>query len=187
MKKLLLTIFLILCLNVFANHSFNVELEIPRAYNEIAAGEELWFTAKISNLANDEKLDVILTYEIFHEEKEIFTKSETVAVETTASFSNKIIVPENLKKGLYHLKVKLTPIDSDLDMSKAETSFNIIKEQDEGLRRLYSIVTHLALFILLGIIIRFFYNKYSPACGKFCVRQKVKKIVEKRQNEIRKK
>ena len=54
------------------------------------------------------------------------SKSETVAVETQASFVGFLRVPENLEAGLYFLKVILT---SQFWDSESEISFDMIKEE----------------------------------------------------------
>ena len=115
---------------VNAQESFNVEVEIPETYEDVLAGENLWFTTKLINLANQKRIDVTLKYEILDANRELKAiKSETVAVETQASFVGNIRIPKNLKEGLYLLKVTLiTPFGE----SRTESSFNLIKEETKA-------------------------------------------------------
>ena len=132
MKKILLyfVVFSFLLYIVFAQDSFNLEVEIPETYEEVLAGENIWFTTKLLNLGNKDRMDVTLKYEILDINKQLkSSKSETVAVETQASFVGSLKVPESLEKGLYFLKVILVTVDSEQDVSEAETSFNVIKEE----------------------------------------------------------
>ncbi|MBU1974100.1 MAG: hypothetical protein KKH52_01775, partial [Nanoarchaeota archaeon] len=44
--------------------NFNIEIDLPKTYQQISPGNELWFTTKLINLANQERIDVTLTYQI---------------------------------------------------------------------------------------------------------------------------
>ncbi len=144
MRKILLyfIVFSFLLYIVFAQDSFNLEVEIPETYEEVLAGENIWFTTKLLNLGNKDRMDVTLKYEILDINKQLkSSKSETVAVETQASFVGSLKVPESLEKGLYFLRVILVTVDSEQDVSEAETSFNVIKEETK-----HQIVIKFSLF-----------------------------------------
>lgn len=129
-KTILLLFFILFTSMVFAQDSFNLEVEIPETYEEVLAGENIWFTTKLLNLGNKDRMDVTLKYEILDINRQLkSSKSETVAVETQASFVGSLKVPGSLEKGLYFLKVILVTVDSEQDVSEAETSFNVIKEE----------------------------------------------------------
>ncbi|MEK6969836.1 MAG: hypothetical protein AABW48_05400 [Nanoarchaeota archaeon] len=105
---------------------FNLEVEIPETYEEILAGEDLWFTTTVLNLANTNRIDIVLKYEILDVNGELkILKSETVAVETKASVVGNLKVPTSLEQGLYFLRVILI---SPIGTSEAETSFKVIKQ-----------------------------------------------------------
>ncbi len=149
MKEIIVFLFVVLLANmVFAQDSFNLEVEIPETYEEVLTGENIWFTTKLLNLANTKRIDVTLMYQILNAKGEIIaSKSETVAVETQASFVGTLKVPESSEKGLYFLKVILVTVDSKQDVSEAETSFNVIKEETRN-----QIVIKFSLFdIFIGI------------------------------------
>lgn len=85
---------------------FNVELELPDKYNEIEPGEKVWFTSKLLNLQNKRRLDVTLVYTLHDaNDRRLASRSETVAIETQASFVGNLKTPSHLEDGSYTLRV----------------------------------------------------------------------------------
>jgi len=83
-----------------------VESEYPNS--RLAPGEVLMISVKLANFGNDKKIDVGVNYKISDSKGNIvFEQSETVAVETTASFVKKIQLPENLAAGTYIVESSL--------------------------------------------------------------------------------
>jgi hypothetical protein len=125
--------------NDISSAKFNVEIDLPKTYRDISPGDELWFTTKLLNLANQERIDVTLQYHILDGARDLmFSKSETVAVETQASFVANLQSPKTLKPGLHFLEVLL---DSPFGQSTSETSFMVSPaDQDK------QIVIKLSLF-----------------------------------------
>ncbi len=108
---------------------FNVKIDLPKTYQEIMAGDELWFTTKLLNLANQERRDVALTYQILDSQRRLqYSKHETVAVETQASFVARLQTPKTLQEGMHFLQVT---VSSSLGQSEAETTFNVVVEEAE--------------------------------------------------------
>ncbi len=109
--------------------NFNIKIDLPQTYQQISPGNELWFTTKLVNLANQERIDVTLTYQILDQNRQLqYSKSETVAVETQASFVANLQTPTTLKPGMHYLEVTLS---SPFGQSKAETTFTVAKEESE--------------------------------------------------------
>jgi len=120
------SLFILLTGWIVAGGAFNVGIELPDSYHEVLAGENIWFTTKVINLENKERMDIILTYDILDESRQtVASKTETVAVETQASFVSSLRTPSSLPEGMYYLKVIL---NSTSGSNIAETTFNIIKE-----------------------------------------------------------
>jgi len=142
MLLLLLQIILytsLLAAQTSAQEPFNLEIELPETYETVPAGENLWFTTKLINLANPKRIDVTLKYDILDSDRKLkSTKSETVAVETQASFVSQIKLPKNLESGIHILKVTLY---SPYGKSESETSFEIAEEEPKAW-----IVIRLSLF-----------------------------------------
>ena len=60
----------------------------------VAPGELLPISVKLSNFGGGRRVDVTITYGLFNDQgNQIYTTTETVAVETTASFVKAIQVP----------------------------------------------------------------------------------------------
>jgi len=126
--KIMIILYLILFAGMAsANELFNLEIELPETYEEVLAGENIWFTTKLINPANTERMNVTLNYQILDSERVLkASKFETVAVDMQTSFVGYLRVPENLEEGLYFLKVILTSPSPD---SESEISFDMIKEE----------------------------------------------------------
>nr|MCK4929767.1 hypothetical protein [Nanoarchaeota archaeon] len=180
MKKIMCFLLIILCSNIIlAQETFNIEIELPETYKEIPAGEELWFTIKVINLANQDRMDITLKYDILNLNKYAVTsKSETVAVETQASFVGNIEIPDNLGNGLYSLRVTLVPVASSFKESQAETSFKIVtKAEKKQLKK----SVYILIAGLLGLIsLIYLIHKSQPLFKKLKMSSKVKRIIKKK-------
>lgn len=109
---------------------FNVEIDLPQSYQQVSPGDELWFTTKLLNLANQKRIDVTLNYHILDSNRQLkYSKSETVAVETQASFVANLQTPTTLQPGLHFVKATLS---SSFGQSEAETTFEVLEEETES-------------------------------------------------------
>ena len=88
--------------------SYNLEVEVPSEYSTVLPGTKVWFTTKILNLASVGRVDVVLEYRLFDLDKNLLaSRSETVAIETQASFVGNLEIPSNLAYGDYVLEVEM--------------------------------------------------------------------------------
>lgn len=93
---------------------------------KIAPGELLPISIKLSNFGGGKRVDVIITYGIFNSKGEqIYTTSETVAVETTANFVKTIQIPFEATPGKYIAKASIVYQDQ---LVPATTQFPFIVE-----------------------------------------------------------
>lgn len=77
--------------------------------SKVAPGEFLPISVKLSNFGNRNKVDVTISYKITDlENKAIYSATETVAVETTASFVKTIQIPFETIPGRYIAKSSIT-------------------------------------------------------------------------------
>jgi hypothetical protein len=109
-KKIHAIIFCLLLFFLLFTCSISVKAQIANegADNRIAAGEFLPVSIKLINFGSQKSVDVIVTYSILDSNnKQIYSESETVAVETTASFVKRIQLPYTIKPGMYTLKSSL--------------------------------------------------------------------------------
>lgn len=76
---------------------------------KVAEGELLPISVKLSNFGGGKRVDVLIKYSIFDSAgNEIYSTSETVAVETTANFVKTIQVPFGAKPGIYTAKTSIS-------------------------------------------------------------------------------
>ncbi len=76
---------------------------------KVAPGEILPISVKLSNFGGGSRVDVLMNYGIFSSAgDEIYSTSETVAVETTASFVKTIQIPFGTTPGTYTAKTSIT-------------------------------------------------------------------------------
>lgn len=87
-----------------------VNISSESANSRIAPGEFLPVLVKLINFGSEKSVDVTVEYKIFDNaekeiylQREIYSESETVAVQTTASFVKRIQIPYLFKPGLYTL------------------------------------------------------------------------------------
>ena len=163
-------------INPFAiqDSSFNLKVEIADSHKTIQPGEEIYFTTKILNLANKQRKDITLKYEILKENNVITTKSETMAIETQASFVGDLKIPEASEEGNYDLRVTL--LVNDVEEASGKDSFQITKKENKTTYYTYVIII---VIIALGLII-LITLKLKTIIKKIKIKLKVHKIVEKR-------
>ncbi len=113
----LLGIFLILfSFFYFSSFSFNLpffgskpeqllDLSLEEIKTEVKPGEQIIFLKEISNLGVDKRYDITIKHELFDSNNNlIYSKEETIAVETRSTSQTKLQIPLNVKDGKYTLK-----------------------------------------------------------------------------------
>ncbi|OHA38041.1 MAG: hypothetical protein A3G03_01255 [Candidatus Taylorbacteria bacterium RIFCSPLOWO2_12_FULL_44_15c] len=95
--------------------------------SKVAPGEFLPLSVKLLNFGNRNRVDVTITYEITDlSGKTIYTSTETVAVETTATFVKTIQIPFETIPGLYIAKSSIVYQDQ---VAPATTEFPFVVER----------------------------------------------------------
>jgi hypothetical protein len=93
---------------------------------KVAPGELLPISVKLLNFGGGKKVDVTISYEITDlNGKIILNNTETIAVETTASFIKEIQIPFNTAPGRYIAKSSIAYLDQ---VAPATTEFPFIVE-----------------------------------------------------------
>jgi len=127
------------------------------AENKIAPGEFLPVSIKLINFGSQKSVDVIVTYSIFDSSnKKIYSQSETVAVQTTASFVKRIQLPQTIKPGAYTLK---SSIQYPYQTAPAVSSFPFRVEQKIGSFFISDIILYASIFVGLlvaGFVLMYF-------------------------------
>jgi hypothetical protein len=74
----------------------------------VAPGESLPLSTRLSNFGSNERVDVTIRYEIFDaKESLVLSQSETVAVETSASYLTHVQLPATMAPGLYSARISI--------------------------------------------------------------------------------
>ncbi len=128
---------------------FDIDLDVPAKFKELFPGEEILAHLTLFNLGDVGKVDAGITFLVKNFEGEtISSQEETVAVETQASLSRKIVLPKDLEAGRYAIVAKVIYGDS---VGTSSDVFHIIsKEKKKDITIVYFII--FGIFILLAII-----------------------------------
>lgn len=130
----------------------NVKLDLTNGWlvGKVAPGELLPVSVKLINVSGTKRLDVQLTYSILSMSQEpVYSSSETVAVETTASFVKMVQIPYYLVPGVYNVKVSLT---YDGQTVPATSHFPFTVETKIGGIFKTTLFSYAALFIVILLV-----------------------------------
>lgn len=105
-----------------------LDLSVDIVEASVKPGEELEFGIEISSLGSAKRYDVFLRYDIVMNKRIITSKEETIAVETKASKSNSIKIPDDASVGKYTLKVTAK---YNNEIATASESFRVYEESVE--------------------------------------------------------
>lgn len=124
---------------------FDVSINIPAEYKNLNQGDEVFFQVTLINLGEIGRVDLDLEYQIKDFDGNIILEfTEKVAVETQASFSKTIYLPENLNSGDYVIAVK---VKHGLNIGTASDVLSVFD------KRSLILSVHAQLFIFFGIFL----------------------------------
>jgi len=125
------------------------------AESRIAPGEFLPVSVKLVNFGSQKRVDVIIEYRILNSnDEEVYSESETVAVETTASFVKKIRLPYSIEPGVYTVVSSLKyPYQEDPAVSK----FSILVEKKIAGFFKSDLIFYPAAVISAGVLLSMFF------------------------------
>ena len=159
------------------NGNFNLKVEVPTSYDSIEVGKSILFTAKVMNLANQNRVDVTLKYYLLDSGKNIIaTKSETVAVETSASFVRELKIPETAKAGTYTLYTQI--IYNDNKEAEGENTFRVTRTGDKKI--IYTTIIALIVGILVIALLIFLILKSGKIIERIKIQMKIRKIINQK-------
>ncbi|MBI2448790.1 hypothetical protein HYV49_00660, partial [Candidatus Pacearchaeota archaeon] len=130
---------------------FDVKLNVPPRYKELRAGDNIRVEATIFNLKEIGTVDVTLSF-IFKDldDNIIFEDSEIVAVETSASFTKELHIPDYLKPDKYALVAQVKYKNS---VSSSSSVITVVEETIYERFKMIAITLILIAFILLLIYV----------------------------------
>ena len=130
----------------------DIKTEGAGLVSKVAPGETLPISVKLMNFGEGETVDVIINYKILNAQDELVKhEKETVAVETTASYTRKIPLPPDLPSGEYtaiseiQYKGQKVPAVSQFQFTVEKKIFGIFVSEFI----LYSVIT---LILVVGVI-----------------------------------
>ncbi|MCX6739610.1 MAG: hypothetical protein NTZ49_00070 [Candidatus Parcubacteria bacterium] len=101
--------------NILAQNLNKIEITALEQFQTIAPGESLPINIKLLNMGGSGRVDVQLAYRVLDVANNLISEeSETVAVETTASFIKQVKIPSNIKPGRYFLLADLKYADQEV-------------------------------------------------------------------------
>lgn len=163
--------------SVFASFiaSADVSVTIPDDYKQLNAGGSVIATVRISNLESTGREDVILNYDVKDSSgKTIFSKQETDAVETQASFVKTMQIPESAGEGRYSVNANV--VYASGKVSSASSSFEVAKQSNNML--LTGIISFIVMIIMILAVLGLV--KGRTMADRMRVRMKVRDIVRAR-------
>jgi len=161
----------------FSQNNFNLEVDVAENDKTAIPGEKVHFTTKILNLANQGRMDITLTYEISGSGQVIASKSETVAIETQASFIGDLQIPKETPVGDYNLIVKL--LVNNIEEASGKYSFTIVKPK----RNFQIYVIYILIAIIATIILYLLIRGIKKLIDNRKVKSKIHKIVKFKLNK----
>ncbi len=137
---------------------FDLFVKVPVNYKWILQGQAVGFDVELINVGNATTIDVFFKYWIVDENGRLIAETqETRAIGEKEEFRMRILLPENLEKGIYKIYVQIN-YDSD-KVAIAEDSFEIVKSEfDVIFRKLisfpYILIPIFILFIFILILLK---------------------------------
>ncbi len=159
--------------DIIVNSLFDIIVTIPSRYSVVSAGSEILTSIKLINVGSKGRIDVFLDYEILDEnDRSIFKKRETVAVETQANFVRTFMIPENAEPGYYRLVARMTYADGKF--AESEHSFTV--SGNPFIKYAYAAVS----MVFAGIFLILMTVFSRPVIKGYRMKSRIHKIVKKK-------
>jgi hypothetical protein len=149
---------------VTANKNNQVDTSNAGTVTKVAPGEILPVSIKLSNFGGSQRVDVSITYAIFSSAgNEIYSTSETVAVETTNNFVKTIQIPYGTSPGIYEAKTsiiyagQLVPATTQFPFTVERKIFGLFQSDFflyGGVTALITIIAGISMFLLSRAFIK---------------------------------
>jgi len=144
-----------LLINPFLVSSLGLSVYVPEKYNEISAGERVYFEIDLKYPENPKRKDVELIYEIKNLNEETLIKAQALrAVETQASFIDFLITPKSMREDLYVIEISIFEYGKYL--GRSSSTFHVIKEEEQSFEKYFYILFAGIVFIAIVVVIDLF-------------------------------
>jgi hypothetical protein len=129
----------------------SISVHVPEKYTTVNAGDRFYFEVDIKYPENPRRKDLQFEYSITDSEGNLISRSKALkAVETQASFVDFIVIPEDVKTGLYFINVKVSDYEA---LSQEVSSSFSVKEKTNDQTRIYFLILLIAICILSVLVI----------------------------------
>ncbi|MCR4325596.1 MAG: hypothetical protein NUV59_02205 [Patescibacteria group bacterium] len=156
---------------------FDITLSSEGLRSSAAPGESIAFSVQLSNFGSQKRADVTVFFRLFDERgTQVYAESETVAVDTTASFVKRIPVPEGALPGAYTVETSLSYAGQEVPATSRFT-FTVgppVRMTDNS--AIYFAGIALALLLILGLV----YTLRVRSRGRFVIHDYSDKPKEER-------
>lgn len=137
---------------------FDISVKIPENYKKLYTGDSLFFEISLLNMGQVGRVDASIKYKLQDFDGNVLEeKDEMVAVETQASFSRTIILPDNIKPGKYLMTVDVKY--GNKSEGSSSDVFNVAEKNSGRGYLLIEIISFIVLIIFIVAIIFYFKSK----------------------------
>ena len=145
-----------------AHPLFDVDVNVLPDTKKILAGEEIVMEINLFNVRGFGRVDVTVEYSIKDLQGNLLsTEHETLAVETEAKFTRKVLVPSNLRPGTYVAFVKVIYADS------TGISSDVFEVQAKSIRLYpmqigdYRVILLIVTVVIIGSVLIFSAHRFG--------------------------
>ncbi len=155
----------------------NLAVSLSLVGNEgmYAPSDTLYIITEIRNSQASGRIDVIVTYQLFDEDRSVLSESSTVAIETLSSFSKTLKLPDSLQSGSYVLRTTVSSLDGSTQ-SQASLLVPVIKISENG----QMVVEYIMGASLVVAVIALFYEHHRISKIKLCS-EDLNRYIERKQ------
>jgi hypothetical protein len=131
--------------------SLSISVHVPEKYTVVNAGDRFYFEVDVKYPENPRRKDLQLEYTITDSRGNVISQSKAVkAIETQASFVDFIVIPDDVKTGLYYINVKVSDYGT---LSQEVNSTFQVKEKKSDQTRIYFLILLIAILILSVLVV----------------------------------
>lgn len=145
LTKIMLLVVILLIFHMVDVSAIEVSVDISERYQEVQAGESIYFEIELKDKEAVGRHDISLEYEIKYGDEVIAFLKELKAIETQASFVESIEVPEDAESGIHSIVVTVNYEDS------AEASFYVKSLEEEQIEVYFLMLA--AVVLVVGSLI----------------------------------
>ena len=152
MKKILFfVLFFIFMISLDSVFALNLDINIPNKYQNVVAGERIYFEIAIDYPENTQRTNMRMEYLIMDKNNDIISQSKLLKdVVSHTSFMDFIVIPTNAKAGDYLIIINAR--DSESLKETVGASFGVSSINSSKIKMLFFILLG-AIFLIICLIL----------------------------------